>query len=249
VRILVTNDDGIGAPGIAALARFAVRLGEVTVIAPRSEQSGKSHSIDLVSPFEIKKVPFPAVPEVFEAYSVASTPADCVRYGVLALGGEFDLVLSGINRGFNLGVDIVYSGTVGAAFEAAYFGIRSLALSTDWLAFGDSTREPVSLATLERIWDYVTANDLFAHDSIYNINIPMDPGTILPTRQGGPYYRDVFNDLGDGTFKPHGVCVFKNGHDLEVDADAVTDGYISVTPLTIDRTDRKTLEVLRSAGK
>ena len=249
MRILVTNDDGIGAPGIALLARFAARIGDVTVIAPKTEQSGKSHSIDLVSAFEIKKVPFPAVPEVREAYSVASTPADCVRYGVLALDGGFDLVLSGINRGFNLGVDIVYSGTVGAAFEAAYFGIDSLAISTDWQAFeGDTPGGPVEIATLERIWDYVSRRELFARNMIYNINIPVSAGEIVPTRQGGPYYRDVFADIGGGMFKPHGACVFRNGHDIGVDADAVTDGYISVTPLTIDRTNRAVLEGMKKEG-
>lgn len=243
MRILVTNDDGIGAPGIAELARFATRLGDVTIVAPKTEQSGKSHSIDLVAPFEIKKVPFEAAPQVKEAYTVASTPADCVRYGVLALGGEFDLVLSGINRGFNLGVDIVYSGTVGAAFEAAYFGIHSVAVSTDWRAYEVGVRDLDK--TLDRVWEHFKRNDLFAYDSIYNVNIPLEPGEIVHTRQGGPYYRDVFVDQGDGMYKPHGVCVFKNGHDIGVDADAVTDGYISITPLTIDRTDRAVLEKLR----
>ena len=248
MNILITNDDGINAPGISLLAEAAAQFGNVTVVAPASQCSAMSHRITLDRPMGLRKHEWGM--DGVTAYSLDGTPADCIRAALDAIMPEKpDVVLSGINHGYNVGYDIAYSGTVGAAFEAAYFGIRSLALSTDWLAFGDSTREPVSLATLERIWDYVTANDLFAHDSIYNINIPMEPGAILPTHQGGPYYRDVFNDLGDGTFKPHGVCVFKNGHDLEVDADAVTDGYISVTPLTIDRTDRKTLDLLRSAGK
>lgn len=108
MRILITNDDGIGAPGIIALARWAAKLGKVTVAAPSSEQSGRSHAINLTTPYKIKKVPFP---DGIEAYSVDSTPADCVRFGLLSLEGGFDLVLSGINRGFNLGDDIGYSGT------------------------------------------------------------------------------------------------------------------------------------------
>lgn len=107
MRILITNDDGIGAPGIIALARWAAKLGKVTVAAPSSEQSGRSHAINLTTPYKIKKVPFP---DGIEAYSVDSTPADCVRFGLLSLEGGFDLVLSGINRGFNLGDDIGYSG-------------------------------------------------------------------------------------------------------------------------------------------
>ena len=122
MKILITNDDGIQSQGLRIVANWAKKLGDVTVCAPKFEQSGKSHSIDIHNPFEVQKVDYA---DDVRAYSVDSSPADCVRYGVLALGGEFDLVLSGINRGFNLGVDIVYSGTVGAAFEAAYFGIRS----------------------------------------------------------------------------------------------------------------------------
>ena len=106
MKILVTNDDGIFTDGIIGLAKWAKKLGNVTVIAPKVEQSGKSHSITLGKPYEILKVDYP---EDIEAYSVDSTPADCVRFAYLGLNRKFDLVLSGINQGMNLGNDIAYS--------------------------------------------------------------------------------------------------------------------------------------------
>ena len=104
MRILITNDDGLFAPGIVPLVEWAKKHGEVTVVAPKIEQSGKSHAIEFVKPFEIKKVD---IFEGVEAYSCDSTPADCVRFGIMGLGREYDLVLSGINRGVNLGIDMI----------------------------------------------------------------------------------------------------------------------------------------------
>ena len=119
MRILITNDDGINAKGLLPLAQWAQRLGDVTVIAPKVEQSGKSHGIEIHKAFEVKKVDF--APGI-EAYSVDSTPADCVRIAILGMKKQFDLVISGINRGLNIGRDTIYSGTVGAIFEANALG-------------------------------------------------------------------------------------------------------------------------------
>ena len=113
MNILITNDDGVRAPALPHLIRWARQFGDVTTIAPKVEQSGKSHAIDFMKEIEIKQVEL--APDV-TAYSVDSTPADCVRYGVTSLGKKFHLVISGINRGYNLGADIVYSGTIGAVF-------------------------------------------------------------------------------------------------------------------------------------
>ena len=121
MKILIVNDDGIHAPGIMHLAKWATKLGDVTVIAPKREQSGKSHSINIVDSFEIKTVEF--LPDV-KAYRVDSSPSDCSRFGILGLKQEYDLVLSGINNGYNMGRDIVYSGTVGAIFEACSLGAK-----------------------------------------------------------------------------------------------------------------------------
>lgn len=127
MRILITNDDGVGSASLAPLVRFARRFGEVTVVAPKYEQSGKSQAIEFFREIEIKKIMIASDVEVF---SMDSTPADCVRYAVLGRGEHFDLVISGINRGLNLGRDLVYSGTAGAIFEAGRLGLRGVALST-----------------------------------------------------------------------------------------------------------------------
>mgnify|MGYP002706728029 FL=1 len=183
MKILLTNDDGIGAKGISVLANWAKRLGEVTVIAPKSEQSGKSHGINIHSEMEIKEVDFPGAER---AFAVDSTPADCVRFALLGLGEKFDLVLSGINCGLNIGTDIVYSGTVGAIFEAAAEGVPAVAVSTqpDYLdGVGDH---------LDRVCDFFVKHGLLSHSSLYNVNIPKDAKEILFTRQGGRYYNDTF---------------------------------------------------------
>ena len=102
MRILLTNDDGIDAPGLRALADWASTIGDVTVSAPKVQQSGKSHAINIYTPFEIKKTDYDGVDE---AYSVDSTPADCVRWGTIGLKRQYDLIMSGVNKGLNMGED------------------------------------------------------------------------------------------------------------------------------------------------
>ena len=238
MRILIVNDDGIEAPGIRHLANWAKKLGEVTVIAPKIEQSGKSHSIDIIHPFEIKKVDF--LPGV-TAYRVDSSPADCSRYGLLGLKQEFDLVLSGINNGYNMGRDIVYSGTVGAIFEAHGLGApRVMAVSTCPSNIDHAVEQ------MDRVYDFIVRNDLFSHNPIYNVNIPPEQGKIYITRQGGAYYSDDFGPLPGDLYEPLGKPVWVNRGDERLDTDAVLHyRHISVTPLTIDRTARDVFEKLK----
>ena len=120
MRILITNDDSVSASQLIPLIRFCQGLGEVTTVVPKYEQSGKSHSIELHKPFEVKHIELE--PGLW-VYTVDSSPADCVRYAVLGMEKEFDLVISGINRGYNMGGDIMYSGTAGAVFEAVSLGM------------------------------------------------------------------------------------------------------------------------------
>lgn len=228
MRILVTNDDGLHAAGLPHLVRFCRTLGEVTTIVPLVEQSGKSHGIELKQPFKVQEVELE--PGIM-AYAVESTPADCVRYGVLARGMKFDLVISGINRGFNLGVDSLYSGTVSAAKEAALLGIPAIALSTS-LGYYDRVHEQ-----LPRVFDFIKEKKLLSYHGLYNINIPEAPKGFRVTYQGGPYYSDDFQLSDDGMCKPNGICVHKNTGDLRLDTDATVSGYISILPMTADITD------------
>jgi 5'-nucleotidase len=228
MRILITNDDGVHAAGLLPLIRWCQQLGEVTTIVPLVEQSGKSHGIELKKPFKVHEMELePGI----SVYAIESTPADCVRYGVLARKWEFDLVISGINRGFNLGVDSLYSGTVSAAKEAALLGLPAIGLSTS-IAYYDRAAEQ-----LDRVFAYVFDNHLLDFHGLYNINIPQDPKGFCITRQGGPYYSDDFRLSEDGMCTPNGVCVHENTGDLTLDTDAVVSGYISILPMTADMTD------------
>lgn len=234
MKILITNDDGINAIGIRLLANWAKDLGEVTVVAPEVEQSGMSHAIDFTRPIRIRQVPFPYG---ITAYSMASTPADCVRFGVMGLKERFDLVLSGINRGVNVGADIVYSGTVGAIFEAARLGTRGIAFS----AF-PSGQEEASLE-LPRVYDWIVAHRLLEETPILNVNIPDAPTEIRLTYQGSPYFSDEFVKLEENLYIQQGgqvpdVCP----EDIYRDTVAIHQRVTSVTPLLPTRTDMAVFE-------
>lgn len=228
MRILITNDDGASAAQLLPLIHWCQKLGEVTTVVPKFEQSGKSHSIELHKSFEVLQVELsPGYP----IYTVDSSPADCVRYAVLGLKKEFDLVISGVNRGFNLGTDIMYSGTVGCCFEAVNLGLPAIALSTNPGNYGHATDE------LDRVWAFIQEHRLLEKHSVYNINIPAAPKGIRITRQGGPFYSDEFLPEENNMFRPKGIMVYQTKNDLTIDADAVTAGYISIMPLTIDRAE------------
>ena len=239
MRILITNDDGVQYDGLLPLVKWAKTLGEVTVVAPKFEQSGKSHGIELHKPFEVKRLQL--LPDVV-CYSVDSTPADCVRFAVLGLKEHYDLVISGINNGLNIGCDIMYSGTVAAVFEAAIQGIRAIAISAD---FG---KHLVAADHLDKVWNYIQEKKLFDLNSVYNINIPEEPKGFMVTHQGGPYYSDDFEAREDDMYMPIGKCVYENRNDMTIDTDAVMSGYISVTPLTIERADQDVYKTLKNMG-
>lgn len=227
MRILVTNDDSVSASGLLPLVRFCQTLGEVTVVVPKFEQSGKSHGIELHKSFECKQV---QLAEDVTAWTVDSSPADCVRFAILGLKKEFDLVISGINRGYNIGTDQIYSGTVGAACEAVALNVPAIALSTS-PAYYDRAHEQ-----LEKVWAFVQEKKLLERHVLYNINIPPEGKGFRVTHQGGPYYSDEFPHVGNDQYRPTGVMVYRNQNDLTLDTDCVMAGYISVMPMTYDKT-------------
>lgn len=226
MRILITNDDSISSAVLLPLAKWAQKLGEVTVVVPKVEQSGKSHGIELHQAFEVKPVEFDGI----EAYTVDSTPADCVRYAVLGMKRQFDLVISGINRGLNIGMDVMYSGTAGAIFEAAALGIPAVALSTDPKSF-----EP-ALSQLDTVLQFFIDNKLMEKCSLYNVNFPLEFKGIRVTRQGGPFYSDDFEPIGNDLYMPRGKCVYEYSGDFTLDTDAALNGYVSISPMTVVRT-------------
>ena len=240
MRILITNDDGIGAPCLPHLAAFAKSLGEVVVVAPKVEQSGKSHAIDFTRPIEIKQVD---LMDGVRAFSMDSTPADCIRFAEFGLKEKFDIIFSGVNRGFNLGKDIVYSGTCGAIFEGGRLGIPGIAFSTDPTTFEGAEKY------LEKAYNFIMENRLLDKNPLYNVNIPNSQGEIRITRQGGIYFCDEFTYLGDDIWEQGGYIVSENEGDPTIDTDSVRDGFISITPLIFGRTNMPVFEEIKDICK
>lgn len=237
MRILITNDDGIESPALPRLVKWAIGRGhEVLTVAPLVEQSAKSHAIDFMR--ELEAVPTELVPGS-PAYSLDSTPADCVRFACLGLGETFDLVLSGINRGFNLGRDIMYSGTVAAVFEAARFGIPGIALSTHPESFDDA------FAHLDEVFDFIAEHDLMSYASYYNINIPHDAESVQITHQGGIYFSDGFFPTTGHKYAVRGAVDPSLTVDTTADIYAVHHSRISITPITAERTDLEAYDRLK----
>lgn len=226
MKILITNDDGVDASQLLPLIKWCRTLGEVSVVVPKFEQSGKSHSIEIQKPFEIKQVE----PEAgITVWTVDSTPADCVRFAVSGLKQSYDLCISGINRGYNLGYDVMYSGTFAAASEAVNKGMRALAVSTS-VKYYD-----MAVSQMDKIYRYVEENRLFDKNPLYNVNIPVEPTGIRITRQGGLSFREEFIPIGNDLYEPAGCPQHSDGSDLTLDTDACKHGYIAVTPMATTR--------------
>jgi len=239
MRILIVNDDGMGAAQLPGLIRWCRKLGEVTAVVPKFEQSGKSHSFESQRAFEAKQV---KIAEDITIWAVDSTPADCVRFAVLGKGMEFDLCISGINRGYNMGRDIMYSGTVAAASEAVNLGIPAIALSTSVPNYDHGTE------MLDHVAAWFQTHRLMEYNNLYNVNIPPQPKGIKITSQGGHYFSDDFLPQGEDLYLPKGKPVWTDSGDDTLDTDATKHGYITITPLQLDRTNRAVFEKLRGLG-
>lgn len=236
MRILITNDDGIDSPVLPSLVRWAAQHGEVTVVAPKHEQSGKSQTIEFKHAVEIREV---SLSPATHAYAMDSTPADCVRFAVSGLRTTYDLILSGINCGYNLGDDIAYSGTIGAVLEGARYGIRGIALSADPNHFMQAPQH------LDALFSWLRQNRLLEKNDLYNVNIPPQAHSCRITRQGGIYYTDDFIRQGADLYLQIGEPLRRPYTDLSLDIDATLNGYVSVTPLTASRTAFAAFEELK----
>jgi 5'-nucleotidase len=239
-RILVTNDDGVRSEGIHQLARALARLGTVTVVAPHVEASAIGHALTLRRPLRVTELE----PQVFE---VDGTPTDCVNVAIARiLQGPPDLIVSGINKGYNLGDDVTYSGTVAGALEGALLGIPSIAVSLERSAglydFGPAADGAAQVA--ERL----LAGNSLSPRTFLNINVPSGrPKGMRVTVQARRNHVTVVNERID----PRGQAYYwiEEGqnewepHDRS-DYQAVRDGFISLTPLQPDLTDYQALALL-----
>ncbi|MCR5321918.1 MAG: 5'/3'-nucleotidase SurE [Lachnospiraceae bacterium] len=229
-KILITNDDGIDAPGIRRLAQATKKLGEVWVIAPESQRSAASHSIILREVVKMKEHDFPV--EGVKAFACSGTPADCVRCGGLGLMPyRPDVVLSGINYGYNVAGDIQYSATAGAAFEAAYQGFGAIALSED-----NRECHEVTDAFLEGLLEeYI--DERYGRDQILNINFPGCPLSQCKGIQRNrvasmdSFYHaryKLVETKEDGTMIYMVDDVYNEQAEEGTDFKAILDGYVSV---------------------
>ena len=239
MRILIVNDDGMGAAQLPNLIRWARKLGEVTAVVPKFEQSAKSHSIETQRDLEAKQV---RIAEDITVWTLDSTPAQCVQFAVLGKGMEFDLCISGVKLGYNMGRDIMYSGTVAAASEAVNLGIPAIALSTSFRCYDRATEE------LDRVFEFIREHRLMEFNDFYNVNIPPQPRGIRITAQGGLYFSEDYLPLGDDLYRPRSKSLWVDSGDDALDLDATKHGYITITPLQLDRTNRAVFEKLREMG-
>ncbi|MEY4159403.1 MAG: hypothetical protein RLZZ136_24 [Pseudomonadota bacterium] len=250
MRILLTNDDGINAPGLNVLERIARKFSnDIWICAPSEEQSGAGHSLTLTRPVRLHK-------HAERRFSVSGTPTDSVTMALKKLlPAPPDLILSGVNRGANLGDDVTYSGTVSAAIEGALAGVRAIALSQVYAKEGMADAVPFDAA---EEWGERVIRPLldapFAPRSLVNINFPpiaaADVKGIKVARQG--FHDYARGSVVEGT-DPRGYRYFWFGlHGIEhtcghdSDLEAIDAGYISVTPLQLDLTHEESLAELRS---
>lgn len=240
--ILVTNDDGVHSPGIIALFKAMKELGDAFIVAPDRERSAVGHSLTLHRPLKVEELRD-------HVYSVNGTPTDAVVIGVnKILPRKPDIVVSGINRGGNLGDDITYSGTVSAAIEGTILNIPSFAISVPGHKNFHFDTASIYATIIAR---YILEKSL-SYDTLLNVNVPnlakKDVKGVLLTRQGRRIYNGSIKDVFSPWDEKHywiggGIPYWEHGEDT--DMSAVENGYVSVTPLHLDLTNYKALELLR----
>ena len=246
MHILLTNDDGIYAPGLAAMEEELRKIGDVSVVAPATEQSGVSHSITFLSPLVCKEV-FDG--ERHRGWAVEGSPADCVKLAITELcDAPPDLVVSGINGGLNAGINVLYSGTVAAAIEGAFFGIESIAVSLEYdphAAFNKAAK--IARGVIEQ---------LIAHrgekSKLYNLNIPSVALENESRLQIVPMGMDRYGEQFEKRIDPRGREYFwatnlpapQPGIE-ETDLTALARGNVTLTALNYDMTCRGMLEEMR----
>jgi 5'-nucleotidase len=235
MRILITNDDGIYSPGIAALAKIALRFGEVTVIAPDVEQSSMGHAVTHSRPLSFKKSPIRF--EGIEAFRVNGTPADCVELGT-HLYAKTDVVLSGINMGPNLGNSMWHSGTLAAAKQAVLLGIKGIALSTP-VGKSEPDFDVISFYVEQTLRLLLETPGL----SLFNVNFPPQPNGIKWTRQSVRLYDGRIMPGVDPMGRKHYWFTVTPLEAAEEGTDrwAVENNYVSITPLRLDLTNEEEL--------
>lgn len=246
--ILITNDDGYQARGIAALVKAVAHLGEVWMVAPRENQSAVSFSVTIHTPIRSQKVSFP---HTENAHWVSGSPADCVKFAVgNLLPRKPDLILSGINHGPNIAVNLLHSGTVAGAMEGCVDGVPAVAFSLD--DWGPEFDFSGSAWAAEKVARQVLSNGL-PDGVMLNVNVPKAPVTALKgftiCRQARSKWNETFKERLDPAGKPY---YWLEGHHVNLDQGedhdiaVIAEGYIAVTPIQLDRTDYQFAQAMKN---
>lgn len=250
MNILITNDDGINASGIISLAKEVSKEHNVIVVAPKEQKSASGHSISVHSPIKISE-------EIIDglscrAYRVDGTPADCTQVGISFLEDNIDLIISGINKGRNLGTDILYSGTVSAAIEGAIYGIPSIAVSQEISNYEENNEDySIAVKYLMKILN-IAKEQYLKSNVVLNLNIPNlkedEIKGIKVCKIGKAIYKTEYillesNDI-EKTYKKRGTR--NNIEKDETDLYYLSKGYVTLTPLHYDFTNFKILDEVKS---
>jgi 5'-nucleotidase len=246
LHILISNDDGIDSPGIAALVREVKKIASVTVVAPDKQQSAVGHAITVGYPLRSTKF---YKDGKFFGYAVQGTPADAVKLAVRSiLNGRPDVLLSGINHGSNTAINIIYSGTVSAATEGTILGIPSIAISLTTYGKPDFA----FAARFARKLVLSVAEKGLPEGTLLNVNVPPVPEAsvrgVLITKQGKSKWEDTFEVRRDPNHKPYywlGGELLQLDQDDDTDQVAVMRNYVSITPIHYDLTDYKMIETMK----
>jgi 5'-nucleotidase len=248
MKILITNDDGIYADGLCALYEALVFEHEVYIVAPESERSAVGHAITIHYPLRVKEV---RRGRYFWGYAINGTPADCVKLAIYKLVGPVDLVISGINRGPNVGINVLYSGTISAATEAKILGISAIAVSIDAFENIDYCFAATFISNFINDLDKLPIEKPFC----LNVNIPhVNPCKIKGikfVKQSTSKLKEFFDQRLD----LHGKIYYWQGAeehtetDPETDVIALKENYITITPIQFDLTDYLSLKNLQTCGR
>lgn len=243
MRILITNDDGIQSPGIMALAKGLAKIGEVWVVAPDRERTAVAHAVTLHKPLRVNQIGI-------RSFSVNGTPVDCVNLALLKIMSKPpQLVVSGINKGVNLGDDVMYSGTVSGAMEGAILGVPSIAVSQEGQ---DTFRFDVGVVYAARIAQLVLAKGL-PEETLLNVNIPDRPRSGIKGLRVTCLSRRRFHNPIIEKVDPHGRKYYwiagkrvSWSRSKDADHEAIEEGYVSLTPIHLDSTHYGVLDHFKS---
>lgn len=248
MHILLTNDDGVDAPGIRALLSEISKIAIVTVVAPDRERSATGHSITFFDPLRVWTIREEAN---YSIYSSNGSPSDCVLLALDIIQGRPDFIIAGINRGGNMGDDITYSGTVSAVMEGVIHGIPGFAISLNTFEHGDY----LPAARFARVLTNQLISKKFPHLTFLNVNVPHIPEEdikgVIVTRQGHSIYRERLEKRMD----PRGRTYYWVGGEMPLgreeegtDFKAVAEGKISITPLQLDLTHYRWMDEIKGWG-